>query len=70
VALDPDFRSAVERAREMASERGELLDGPGDSPGQGISPAARAAVTDWVYSCDYNPAVAEVVADVPDLQTL
>jgi hypothetical protein len=53
----------------LARERGELLDGPGAPPSEGLSPAIRAAVADWVKSGGYDRAVAEIVADDPDLQT-
>jgi hypothetical protein len=53
----------------LARQRGELLDGPGTPPSEGLSPAIRAAVADWVDSGDYDRAVAEIVADDPDLQT-
>lgn len=67
--LDPELQAVVERARVLARERGELRDGPGASPSEGLSPAVRAAVADWVDSGDYDRAVAELVADDPDLQT-
>lgn len=67
--LDPELQAVVSRARELARESGELLDGPGAPPSEGISPAVRAAVADWVDSGDYDRAVAELVADDPDLQT-
>lgn len=67
--LDPELQAVVERARALARERGELRDGPGAPPSEGLSPAARAAVADWVDSGDYDRAVAEIVADDPDLQT-
>lgn len=67
--LDPELQAVVERARVLARERGELRDGPGAPPSDGLSPAVRAAVADWVDSGDYDRAVAEIVADDPDLQT-
>jgi len=67
--LDPELQSVVDRARVLARERGELLDGPGTPPSDGLSPAIRAAVADWLDSGDYDRAVAEIVADDPDLQT-
>jgi hypothetical protein len=67
--LDPELQSVVDRARGLARERGELLDGPGAPPSEGLSPAIRAAVADWVKSGGYDRAVAEIVADDPDLQT-
>jgi len=66
---DPELQAVVERARAQAREQGELLDGLGAPPSEGLSPAIRAAVADWVDSGDYDRAVAEIVADDPDLQT-
>ncbi len=68
--FDPEFQAVVDRARQLARGRGEILDGPGTPPSEGISPAVRAAVADWMDSGDYDRAVAEIVADDPDLQTL
>lgn len=67
--LDPELQAVVQRARDLAREHGELLDGPGAPPSQGLSEAVRAAVADWADSGDYDRAVAELVADDPDLQT-
>jgi hypothetical protein len=69
VKLDPVLQSRVEHAREQASERGELLDGPGTPPSDGLSPIAQAVLADWVASGDYDRAVAEIVVDDPDLAT-
>lgn len=66
--LDPKLHSAVERARSQARDRGELLDGPADLP-SALSPAASAALADWVSDGDYDRAVAEIIADDPDLAT-
>ena len=69
VNLDPELQSIVERARKQAGERGELLDGPAAPFSTDLSPAARAALADWVTSGDYDRAVAEITADDPDLAT-
>jgi hypothetical protein len=69
VNLDPELQSTVERARKQASERGELLDGPAAPFSADLSPAARAALADWVTSGDYDRAVAEITAGDPDLAT-
>lgn len=66
--LDPELQAVVLRAQELGRECGELLDGPGAPPSEGISPAVRAAVVDWVDCGDYGRAVGELVADDPDLQ--
>lgn len=67
--LDPELLAIVERARELTRERGELLDGPWAPPGDPLPEAAREALRDWLASGDYDRAVAEIVADDPDLQT-
>lgn len=67
--LDPDLQAAVERARELARERGELRDGPWSPPSEPLPESARDALRDWVSSGDYDRAVAEVVAGDPDVQT-
>ena len=69
VKLDPELLSVVERARRLARERGELVDGPSASPTGDLSPAARGALADWVASGDYDRAVAEITANDPDLAT-
>ncbi len=67
--LDPELQPVVERARQVACQRGELRDGPGTPPSTGLSPAVRAAVADWVDSGDYDRAVAELVDGDPDLES-
>jgi hypothetical protein len=66
--LDPGLQAVVERARELARERGELLDRPWTPPADPLPEAAREALRDWVDSGDYDRAVAEIVADDPDMQ--
>jgi hypothetical protein len=68
-ALEPELRRTVEQARVLARQRGELLDGPSGVAGVDLSPAARAALTDWVTSGDYERAVQAIVADDPDIAT-
>ncbi|HXH59106.1 hypothetical protein [Iamia sp.] len=67
--LDPELQAVVERARELARERGELLDGPWAPPTDPLPEAAREALRDWVASGDYDRTVAEIVANDPDMQT-
>lgn len=69
VKLDPELQSVVERARQQARVRGELRDAPWNSTSDTLSPAARAVLADWVASGDYDRAVAEIVADDPNLAT-
>lgn len=68
-ALDPELRRTVERARVLARERGELLNGPSGMAGVDLSPGARAALTDWVRSGDYERAVQAILAGDPDIAT-
>lgn len=66
---DPELSAVVERARRRAQEAGELqLVGapPFESP---LDPAAREIVVSWIRDGGYDRAVAEVVADDPDLAT-
>lgn len=67
--LDPEFQLVVDRARKLARERGELRDGPWTGTIEPLPEAAKAALRDWVDSGDYDRAVAEIVANDPDLQT-
>lgn len=67
--LDPEVRETVERGRAQARERGELLDGASGISGHDLSPAARAALADWVASGDYDRVVDAVTADDPDIRT-
>jgi hypothetical protein len=39
-----------------------LLEGPGAPPSEGLSPAVRAALADWVDSGDYDRALTEILA--------
>jgi hypothetical protein len=43
-ALDPELRRTVERARVLARERGELLEGPSGVAGPDLSPEAKRAL--------------------------
>jgi hypothetical protein len=67
--ISPELAAAVARARVAAEEAGELRSTPAGSPNAGLSPEARAALADWRSSGDYDRAVAEIVADDPDLAT-
>jgi hypothetical protein len=67
--LSPELAAVVERARRVAVETGELRTEPAGSPSSPLSPEARAALVEWRTSGDYDRAVAELVADDPDLAT-
>jgi hypothetical protein len=67
--ISPELAAVVARARAAAEEAGELRSTPFSFPDAGLSPEARAAIADWLSSGDYDRAVAEIVADDPDLAT-
>jgi hypothetical protein len=67
--IDPELQAIVERAREQARRHGELRDEPWTPPRDPLPAEAQAALKDWVASGDYDRAVAEIVADDPDLDT-
>jgi hypothetical protein len=68
-ALDPELRRTVERARVLAREQGELLEGPSGIAGSDLPAEAKKALAEWVSSGDYDRAVAEITADDPDIST-
>lgn len=68
--MTPELRALVERTRERAREAGELLDPPTEPPRSHLSPEVRAVLREWRDSGDLDRALAEVVADDPDLGTL
>lgn len=65
--MSPELEAVVERARRLAIESGELRTEAAGSPPSPLSPEARAALTEWRMSGDYDLAVAELVADDPDI---
>ena len=65
--ISPELAAVVARAQVAAREAGELRSAPSGSPEVGLSPEARTALTEWLASGDYDRAVAEIVADDPDL---
>jgi len=69
VRLDGDLERIVDRARAQAQARGELVVAPTGVLSAGLSDAARAALSDWVSSGDYDRAVESITADDPDLAT-
>jgi hypothetical protein len=69
LTLDPEFQAVVERARQQARERGDLRDGPWTGVTKPLPAETKAALRAWVDSGAYDRAVAEIVADDPDLQT-
>jgi hypothetical protein len=67
--LSPELSRAVERAREGAREAGELLDPRTTPPRSPLSPEVRTVLAEWKASGDFDRALAEVIADDPDLAT-
>ena len=66
---DPELAAVVARARRRAQEAGELHPA-GNPPFESVlDPAAREIVVSWIRDGGYDRAVAEVVADEPDLAT-
>lgn len=67
-SLDPEHRRLIERLqREVREEQAGLPVPPLEIPH--LSSAARAVLSDWVTSGDYDRAVAEITADDPDIAT-
>jgi hypothetical protein len=64
---DPELVAAVDRARREAQRAGELRSSPPGRLDDFVDPEARAALARWVASGGYERALAEVVADDPDL---
>lgn len=64
---DPELAAIVERARRRAQEADELQPPDGPPNESVLEPAAREIVACWVRDGGYDRAVAEVVADDPDL---
>ncbi|MGH9136166.1 MAG: hypothetical protein ACRD0G_03850 [Acidimicrobiales bacterium] len=69
LTMSPELAVTVDRARRLAAEAGELRSTPAGSPGSPLPAEAKAALVDWKTSGDYDAAVAEVVAQDPDLAT-
>ncbi|MGH9014881.1 MAG: hypothetical protein ACRDZ1_13230 [Acidimicrobiia bacterium] len=69
LTISPELATVVARARAAAEEAGELRSTPAGSPASPLSPEARGALADWRASGDYDRAVAEIIADDPDLAT-
>jgi hypothetical protein len=67
--MSPELSEAVERARKGAREAGELLDPPTEPFRSHLSPEVQAVVREWRDSGDFDRALAEVIADDPDLAT-
>lgn len=64
---DPELVAIIERARRRAQEADELQPAGGPIFESVLDPAAREIVASWIRDGGYDRAVAEVVADDPDL---
>jgi hypothetical protein len=69
LTMSPELREAVERARKGAHEARELLDPPTEPFRSPLSPEVQAVLREWRDSGDFEQALAEVIADDPDLAT-
>ncbi len=67
--LSPELSEAVKRAREGARHAGELLAPRTTPPKSPLSPEVRRVIAEWKASADFDRALAEVIADDPDLAT-
>lgn len=65
--LDPDLAAAVERARGLAAESGELTPGRGEPFETRIGPEVGEVIGELLRDGTYADAVARVVADDPEL---
>lgn len=63
----PELSEAVERARKGAREAGELLDQPTEPFRSPLSPEVQAVLREWRDSGEFDRALAEVIADDPEL---
>ncbi len=65
--LDPELAKVVERARRSAAAAGELIAprvGPLASP---LPPEAQRVLREWLDDGGYDAAIAEIVAEDPEL---
>jgi len=69
LTMSPELSEAVERARKGAREAGELLDPPTEPFRSPLSPEVQEVLREWRDSGDFDRALAEVIADDPDLAT-
>lgn len=67
--LGPELEALVDRLRAEAREHGEIPSTPRSISFEPLPQEAHAVLIDWVKSGDYDRAVAEIVADDPDLRT-
>jgi len=67
LSSDPELASIVERARRQAKAVGELRNQPPERIASVLNPRAREVVASWVGSGGYDQALAEVIAEDPDL---
>ena len=65
--LDPDLAAAVDRARKLAEDAGELSPSRGGSFESRIPPEVGSAIVELLRDGTYAATVARVVADDPDL---
>lgn len=66
---DRSLATVVARARAEAEAAGELLDGSGGPFVSDVPVEARPLIREWLRDGGYAAAVAQVVADDPELTT-
>ena len=64
---EPELNEAVERASTGAREVGELLDPPTEPFRSPLSPEVQSVLREWRDSGEFDRALAEVIADDPEL---
>lgn len=67
LSMSPELSEAIDRARRGAREASELIDPPTEPFRSPLSPEVQAALREWRDSGDFDRALAEVIADDPDL---
>lgn len=67
LTMSPELRDVVERARRAARDAGELLDPPSAPYRSPLSPEVQVVLREWRDSGEFDRALAEVIADDPDL---
>jgi hypothetical protein len=65
--LDPELADVVERARRQATESGELPASIDLGLETSMTASTRTILAEWLRDGGYDAALAEIVADEPDL---
>lgn len=65
--LDPELAEVVERARDRATAAGEMAPPRVGRLASPLPPEAQRLVGDWLDDGGYDAAIAEIVAEDPEL---